>query len=221
MLKKTILPLLSGCMLLLLFGCSTYKSPQSLPDEFSSESSESDPGSLQLTELAYGDMIELSVEVDGKMEVAMHRAVINSSGHVTLPLVGDVKVAGLYLDGARSLIQKTYGAYFVNSPVVMLGMVDEPGDVEWGFVTMTGRLEMPGRVRIPSSNGIKLTAAIQEAGGFAPSAKKTEVRVSRMDKNGRKITVTVNYQEIGQKGNADADIDLTDGDIVYVPERFF
>lgn len=221
MLKKRVLLFLSSVVMLLLFGCSTFESTEISPNDLTTDYSGTDQGVAQLTKLSFGDVLELSVEVDGKMEVSMHQASINTAGNATLPLVGDVKVGGLYLDGARILIHKTYGAYFVNPPVVMLGLVDEPGDGEWGFVTMTGRLEMPGRVRIPSARGIKLTAAIQEAGGFAPSAKKTEVRISRVDKDGRKIRVSVNYQEIGQKGNADADIDLKDGDIVYVPERFF
>ena len=172
-------------------------------------------------ELAAGDAIEVSVEVDGRMEVLLHRAQINPQGRVTLPLVGDVEISGCTLNTARNIIAKTYGAYYVNPPVVMLSLQVDPGDGEWGAVTVTGRVAQPGRVPLRSQRGMNLTEAIQLAGGFATSAKKSDIQVSRVNKDGKKSKVSVDFEEIGKKGNAEADIKLIDGDIVYVPERIF
>ncbi|MDH3981378.1 MAG: SLBB domain-containing protein [Kiritimatiellaceae bacterium] len=175
----------------------------------------------KIVNLAPGDSIELSVEVDGRMEVSGHRAELNYTGIVTLPLVGDVKIGNMTLSKARGAIAKTYGVYFVNTPVIMISRVDDAAVGEWGFVTVTGRVSKPGRVKIPSAKGLKLTAVIQEAGGFSASAKKSAIRISRTDKNGRKIQVEVDFGEIGRNGNLKADIDLMDGDSVYIPERIF
>ncbi len=178
-------------------------------------------GSSQSRDLAPGDGVEISVEVDGSMEVSLHRAELNHQGMVTLPLVGDVKIGGMKLAAARGIIAKTYGAYYVNPPVVMLTLVD--GDVvgEWGSVTVLGRVNKPGRVPLQSQNGINLSAAVQVAGGFAPSAKQSDIRVSRTDELGMKTRVSVDFRKIGQAGNVAADIMLIDGDIIYVPERIF
>ena len=180
------------------------------------------PGrSSSLSELAVGDTVELSVEVDGNMEVLSHRAQINQQGMVTLPLVGDVEINGYSLNKARGIIAETYGAYYVNPPVIMLSLTVDPGDGEWGAVTVIGRVGQPGRVPLSSQNGMNLTEAIQLAGGFSGSAKKSDIRIARIGDDGKKIKVSVDFEEIGKKGNADADIKLIAGDIVYVPERIF
>lgn len=204
--------------MILVAGCATMDSGSATTSGFRFGKQE---GSSQARDLAPGDGIEVSVEVDGSMEVSLHRAELNYQGLVTLPLVGDVKVGGMKLSTARDVIAKTYGAYYVNPPVVMLALVG--GDIvgEWGFVTVLGRVNKPGRIPLPSQDGMNLSAAIQMAGGFATSAKTSDIRVSRTDELGMKTRVSVDFKQIGQAGNADADIMLIDGDIIYVPERIF
>lgn len=205
--------------LLVLCGCKTGEAVAVSPEDFSGEALP--PEATKVAKLVPGDSIELSVEVDGRMEVAMHLAEINHLGFVTLPLVGDVRIGGLTLGGARDVIAKSYGAYFVNTPVVMISRMEDSVQGEWGFVVITGRVNTPGRVKIESAKGIKLTSAIQKAGGFAGSAKKSAIRVTRTDTDGRRIQVEVDYDQIGQAGNLDADIDLKDGDVIYVPQRIW
>lgn len=171
--------------------------------------------------LAAGDTIELSVEVDGQMEVSRHRAPINFSGKVTLPLVGDVKISGLRLEQARTVIANAYGSYYVNPPVVMLTTIEDVDAGDWGAVTVTGKVGKPGLVPIASAKGIRLSAVIQAAGGFAASAKSSSILITRTDAGGKRVQVTVDYNDIGQKGNVEADIYLKDGDVIYVPERWF
>ncbi len=205
--------------LLLLAGCLTSETSTASSRDFTQNKTRA---STELSTLSAGDTLELSVEVDGQMEVMAHRAQINRQGMVTLPLVGDVKISGQTLSRARGTIFKTYGAYYVNPPVVMLAlMVPEAGEGEWGAVTVMGRVLHPGRIPLRSQDGMNLSEVIQEAGGFAPSAKKTAVRVSRQKKGGNQLKIVINFEEIGKKGNLASDIKLIDGDVVYVPERFF
>ncbi len=199
-------------------GCVSSGETSSLTQDFAKNRPDQ---ASSFSELATGDTVELSVEVDGHMEVLSHRAQINQQGVVTLPLVGDVEIRGHTLNKARGIISKTYGAYYVNPPVIMLSLQVDPGDGEWGSVTVMGRVGRPGRVPLRSQNGMNLTEAIQEAGGFASSANKSKIRVSRTDEDGKKLKVSIDYDEIGQGGNVEADIKLIAGDIVYVPERIF
>ena len=199
-------------------GCATSGTPSVSTQEFV-QSKQDQPSSSG--KLSAGNTIELSVEVDGNMEIFSHRAQINQQGMATLPLVGDVEISGCTLSEARGTIAKTYGAYYVNPPVIMLSLAVDPGDGEWGAVTVMGRVGRPGRVALRSQSGINLTEAIQEAGGFSGSAKKNDIRISRQGQDGKRIRISVDFDEIGQKGNAEADVKLMDGDIVYVPERIF
>jgi polysaccharide export outer membrane protein len=202
---------------LLSAGCASLDSGSPASSSFNLSTPDT---SVKARALTPGDSIELSVEVDGTMEVTMHRAEINYQGMATLPLVGDVKIGGMKLTQARDVIAEVYKPYYVQPPVVMLELMDRDEMYEWGFVTVLGRVNQPGPVPLPSQNGINLSAAIQTAGGFASSAKTGDIRVSRTDELGLKTRVSVDFEEIGE-GNASADILLFDGDIVFVPERIF
>ena len=205
--------------LVLLAGCATTGSSSASVRSFMGATPDQQS---QSSELSAGNTIEVSIEVDGSMEVISHRAQINQQGMVTLPLVGDVKIDGYTLSKARGIIADTYGAYYVNPPVVMISLLIDPEDGgEWGDVTVTGRVGQPGRVPLRSQNGMNLTEAIQLAGGFAPSAKKSDIHISRTDELGMKTKVVVDYEDIGRGGDASSDIKLIAGDIVYVPERIF
>ena len=219
MFRWIVLVFLSTVAATLFIGCATTDTTVLDTQNFIKTTSKS--GTVQVAELDAGDVIEVSVEVDGTMEVSRYRANVNFLGIVTLPLVGDVKIGGLNLDIARSVIAKRYGVYFVTEPVIMLSRADDDSMSEWGQVTVLGRVSQPGVFPLPSSSGIKLSAAIQAAGGFASSAKANDVRISRIDDYGNKVKVSVNFNEIGESGNAEADIKLKDGDIVFVPERIF
>jgi len=204
-------------MATLFMGCSPQKTTRVDTLDFM----QSSPKSMKGTELSAGDTVEISVEVDGSMEVPRQRANINYRGIVTLPLVGDVKVGGLNLDVARAVIAKRYGVYYVAEPVIIVSRIDEDAVSEWGQVTVLGRVNNPGPVPLSSGAGMKLSAVIQAAGGFASSANTAKIQVTRVDDRGRKLRVVVNFDEIGEAGNGVADLMLMDSDIVNVPERYW
>jgi protein involved in polysaccharide export with SLBB domain len=103
----------------------------------------------------------------------------------------------------------------------MVTVLDEGVAGEWGNVTVLGRVNKPGLVALTSHRGINLSAAIQAVGGFSSSAKTSGIRISRTDEDGKKLQVTVDFEQIGLAGNAEADLLLMAGDIIYVPERIF
>jgi protein involved in polysaccharide export with SLBB domain len=199
-------------------GCGTYQRSQSSAEAFTqNRPSDASEGAL----LAVDDTIEVSVEVDGNMEVSHHQSRISYQGLVTLPLIGDVEIVGLKLDRARNVIAEKYNRYYVNPPVIMISLVDANELADFGSVSVLGKVGSPGLVPISSRRGLKLSAAVQAAGGFSPSAKVSRIRITRMGENGQKIQTTVDFEQIGQEGNAEVDLNLIDGDIVYVPERIF
>lgn len=199
-------------------GCVTTDSAATTPKFPNSPEIEQQ----QLSELASGDTIELSVEVAGTMEVVSYRVSLNHEGIATLPLVGDVKLGGFTFGKAQDVIAETYGAYYVQPPVIMFSLVTEGvGAGAFGSVIVMGKVGRPGRIALHNASGMNLTEAIQEAGGFGASAKRGEIRVTRTDKAGKKLQISVDYDDIGQDGDAAADVKLISGDIVYVPERIW
>jgi polysaccharide export outer membrane protein len=219
MIRSLVFSILSLILLIFTSGCATTDATLVQPQDFQAASALM--ASQSTAVLTVGNMIEISVEVDGRSEVPVQQATINRNGFVTLPLIGDVYVSGMDVNAARSAISKRYSSLYVSPPVIMLSLVSEDNMSEWGQVSVMGRVENPGPVPVPSGAGIKLSAAIQAAGGFAPSAKTSEIQVTRLDKRGRRLRVIINFDEIGASGNAGADLNLMDGDIVNIPERLW
>lgn len=200
-------------------GCVTDLTDSVAPQAFQVEKAKQVEPAKRM--LAGGDSIELSVEVDGAMEISFYRTTVNAIGFVTLPLVGDVMVGDMNIEEARRLIGHAYSKFYVNEPVIMLSVGSAEETTEFGFVTVLGRVGQPGRVALSSGAGINLSEAIQRAGGFASSAKTTEIRVTRVNKRGKKLQTHIDFDKIGREGNVAADIKLINGDIVFVPERIF
>ncbi|MEI6892440.1 MAG: polysaccharide biosynthesis/export family protein [Pontiella sp.] len=214
---RFILLIALGGVIFCEMGCSTTDSISTTTSFFD----RLEPAPQQHRELTSGDIIELSVEVDGRMEVVAYRVSLGHEGFATLPLVGEVELGGCTLDNAQEVIAKTYGVYYVQPPVIMLSLVNDGETGGFGAVIVLGKVRRPGRIALNNAHGMNLTEAIMDAGGFAASAKKSEIRISRSDKEGRKRHVVVDYNEIGRGGTAEADIKLIAGDLIYVPERIW
>lgn len=205
------------CLMGLLAGCETTDVTSVNVEDFTELSPSANVKTV--AGLDVGDAIDISVEVDGKMEYSMHQAEVSRLGYVTLPLVGDVFVKGLSLEVARAEVRKRYSKYYVSTPVVMLSLIAEAGVAEWGQVSVLGRVQNPGPVELDNASGMRLSAAIQAAGGFSSSAKVSQIQITRTDSMGKRIQVEIDFNSIGKAGDADADLILYAGDIVNVPER--
>jgi polysaccharide export outer membrane protein len=82
-----------------------------------------------------------------------------------------------------------------------------------------GKVKNPGALQVKMSKKFTLLQAIAQAGGLADGASKRGVTIKRKDKGGREIKMKVNLKDIikGKK----PDIELKEGDVVYVPESIF
>ncbi|MCX7806728.1 MAG: SLBB domain-containing protein [Planctomycetota bacterium] len=85
-----------------------------------------------------------------------------------------------------------------------------------GGVTVLGRVRAPGVFPL-AGDTLKLSRAIAMAGGFAEFAKTSSVIVIRASAPRQPVRIDVN--EITKEGNLNKDLDLGDGDIVFVGER--
>lgn len=83
-----------------------------------------------------------------------------------------------------------------------------------------GQVRNPGALQVKMSKRITLLQAIAQAGGMTDGASQRGVTVKRKDpRTGKEIKMKVNIKDIirGKK----PDIDLKEGDVVYVPESIW
>jgi polysaccharide export outer membrane protein len=99
-------------------------------------------------------------------------------------------------------------------PVLLSGDIVLAGGS--GGVAVLGKVRMPGVFPLVGET-LKLSRAIAMAGGFAEFAKTSSVVVIRASAPRQPIRIDIN--EITKEGNLDKDLDLGDGDLVFVGER--
>jgi polysaccharide export outer membrane protein len=88
-------------------------------------------------------------------------------------------------------------------------------------VYVFGKVNKPGALVVKKSKLPTLVQAIAEAGGFAERASKTNVKVLRKGADGRIITLKINVKNLID-GNAKINnIQLQEGDTVYVSQSVF
>ena len=145
---------------------------------------------------------------------------VDNKGTVNLPLVQEVRVAGLTVSEAERTVESAYReGRFLRNPQVTITVVDyAPRQV-----TIGGKVNSPGRYPIPLDSSMTLLELIGKAGGFTDTAKGTAVRVTRIKPDGSTDIQVFDVQSIlrAKKGARaeDSSLVLEPDDIVYVPER--
>jgi len=170
-----------------------------------------------------GMQISVTVYVQGKVEVSIPDQRINEAGKIALPLLRDIEVAPNSLSGAERHLTEAYGDYFKNPHVVIafVGNEKDPMMSPWGFVTVMGRVSRQGRIAIPPTRNLTVSATIQLSGGTAASANQSAIVVYRPQSDGRPQRIPVDLQNMARRGDQAEDIPLLSGDVVFVPERIF
>ncbi len=177
----------------------------------------------EAVKLRPGLVISLVVLVAGEKEIDEPAKRVSENGTVVLPLLGEMPVADQSLEELQEKLTKRYKSYYVR-PQVMVDFardIDREGISPWGFVTVLGRVKEPGRVAIPATRDLTVSGAIQQAGGFAPSARDNAILVTRSLPDGKTESRTINLKAVGTAGRLEDDIILQAEDVVFVPEAMF
>ena len=168
-----------------------------------------------------GMPLRLLVMVVDKREVDEETIRVDEHGNLFLPLLREVRLAGMTLDEAIAHLALLYAKFFVK-PDVYLYRIPETGDADAnGCVTVTGRVKKPGLVPLPATLDMTVSQAILKSGGLNTSAKDRSVRVARRQPDGTVKQLIVDLRAILAGGELDLDMVLKAGDVIYVPESLF
>ena len=171
-----------------------------------------------------GLVLDVTVLVSGKKEIEEPGKRISDNSMITLPLLGAVKIKeDDTLDTLSLHLAELYKEYFVHPQAIVDFVRDDnkEGLSPWGNVTVLGRVKKPGKISIPATRDLTLSAAIQQAGGFDTSAKDRAIRITRRLPDGTMNTREVDLHSVGAQGLVEDDILLEPDDVVFVPELVF
>ena len=151
----------------------------------------------------------LEVEVFGVTE--LKRTVrVNSTGHIALPLIGMVLVAGLTPADAEALLALQYGSKYLQDPQISIFIKEFTTQ----RITLDGALVKPGIY--PLTGQITLLRALALAGGGSQLADMEQVMLFRITPQGQSLLEKHDVLKI-RKGEAPDP--LLQGDDVVVVNR--
>ena len=162
--------------------------------------------------LAPADTLEMTIFRETDLST---RSRVASDGTVQLPLIGDVKVAGMTVRAARELIRKRYDADYLVDPQVYLNVVDY---AQRKF-TILGQVGKPGTYELPGGASLSLLQAVGIAGGFTRTADRGKVIVKRQAKSGAEETFKLNAKKMAAEGKNS--FEVASGDVITVAESWF
>jgi polysaccharide export outer membrane protein len=139
---------------------------------------------------------------------------VSNEGFIELPLIGQVRAAGLTAAELKKSIEASLREGYLVKPDVQIILQEYKQDV----VHLIGQVATPGPYRITHAD--TLMGTISKAGGFTPIAKRKKVKIIRKENGGSRVFF-VNAARITKEGKLEEDVLLMPGDVIIVPERFF
>ena len=157
--------------------------------------------------LGIGDVVKISVFQNADLSV---EARISESGQINFPLLGDVEIGGLTVSAAQQRIEKLLrdGA-FVLKPQVTI----QTTQIRSSQISILGQVAKPGRYPIDIV-GSTVSEMIATAGGVLPAGADVVTLVGHRD--GKPIKRDIDLPAVLQAGQAQLDVAVENGDIIYV-----
>lgn len=152
------------------------------------------------------DILQISVFSN---EALSRTVPVRPDGMISLPLLNDVKAAGLTPMELRDAIMKRL-VEFVPSPEVAVIVTE----VKSFMISVIGQVVKPGRYDLRSSATI--VDALAMAGGFKEFAGRSKIMVTRTQ-DGVTRRIPFNYDKLHEAKNPQENFALRPGDIVIVP----
>lgn len=137
---------------------------------------------------------------------------VRPDGFITLPIVGEVRIADLTIgDARRAIVAKASERLREPELTIELKDFQKPRFIVGGQVGSPGEFELRGHLTV--------LEAIAIAGGFKTSAKHSQVVLFRRYDNERAVTRIINAKELAKADGKAEDPELRAGDFLFVPQN--
>lgn len=113
---------------------------------------------------------------------------VDSTGHVNLPLIGKVKLQGLNLSEAENAVRNEVAKFYKSSEIFV-----QIKNAQL-FFTVVGEVQLQGLYQMPANN-LSVLEAVAISGGLTPVANRSYIRLVRMYDNHPKV-YTLNLNDL-------------------------
>lgn len=153
------------------------------------------------------DVLEISI---WKNQDISREVRVRPDGKISLPLIGEIRAAGLNVELLRKTITERVKEYQDGAVVSII--VKEINSYK---IFVLGEVVKPGVFILKAKTSVLQALAL--AGGFNQFASKNKVVVIRSRKDGSTEKIRININEIVKEGSMDKDIVLMPQDTIFVP----
>jgi polysaccharide export outer membrane protein len=136
--------------------------------------------------------------------------VVRPDGMISLPLLNDLRAAGLTPEQLRDAVNEAAKKFFQEDPNVTINIKT----INSRKAFITGSVARPGPY--PLTAPTTVLQLISMAGGLNEFAKQTKISVMRTE-NGKPARYPFNYKDVANGKNLRQNIELKPGDTVIVP----
>jgi polysaccharide export outer membrane protein len=160
--------------------------------------------------LGPGDVIRINVFQSPELSLETR---LSESGSISYPLLGQVRLGGLAVPEAEKRIADGLrSGNIVKQPQVAIMVVQVRGNQ----ASVLGQVNRPGRYPLEQAN-MRLSDLIATAGGIASTG--TDIVTVVGQRNGKPFRAQVDFPTIFAGGNQPHDIQIENGDVVYVDRQ--
>ncbi len=169
--------------------------------------------------LSIGDEIDIKIHNEADISTAQR---IDDKGAVRIPYIDNVKLAKMTVREAEQYLEKTLiEKDILKKPLVAINVrayaIRE--------VMVMGAVNAPGPFAFPREvDSIEIYELFSRKGGFRPTGKSDEVKITRLDENGKEQVFIVNVEDMitGRTGkNKPQSFLVYPGDRIFVRDRLF
>lgn len=165
-----------------------------------------------------GDRLTVTVLEDPNLNSTV---LVRPDGRITLPIAGSVEVVGRTPEQVQAILRDRLRNSFAVVPSVTVAVVGvaEPEDKP-DVIYVLGEVNRPGALEVLPPRTLTVLQAIAQAGGLGRFARGEAIQIRRIDPaTGQETIFAFDYRELEAGRALPTNIQLIDGDVIFVPER--
>ena len=153
----------------------------------------------------------VQVQVWRNPDLSTHM-VVRPDGTITMPLLGDMKVAGRTPTEVKSEVKEKLAAFVKDESAVVTVAISEVNSYRF---TVAGNVAHAGI--FTTRYYVTVAEAIAMAGGPTRFADTDQVLLVRTDPNGRVRQIPIDYDAVRSRDKPEQDLVIVSGDTVFIP----
>jgi len=209
---KGSIQLITGLLVLVIAGCAS-NGPARLPDQTGMGAGDASV-LIDQYKMDVGDQVQITVWKNPDLSVSEP---VRPDGMVAVPLVGDIKAAGLGPEELAAAIERKLSNY-VKNPNVTVVLTSLEGHQFLSSIRITG--SVGSNTAIAYHQGMTVLDAVLGAGSVSLYADANSTKLHRRTDTGTE-TYDIRLKDILEDGDMTTNVYLMPGDIITVPERSF